>query len=174
MKNTVQQLVYEAKKGDSIAFSKVYALFSNDLYRFAYYYLGNSYDAEDAVQDALIQAFIHISDLKKAAAFQSWMFKILSNCCKTKLANSSKNPAPLCIDEIAELVADDSNGEDIKLSLELKDAIFRLSEEERSIVLMSVIGGYKSFEIAKILDCPPSTIRSKLSRSLAKLKAFFD
>ena len=56
------------------------------------------------------------------------------------------------------------------LAMELREAIYGLSDEERSIVLLSIIGGYKSHEIAKALSCPPGTVRSKLSRSLAKLR----
>jgi RNA polymerase sigma-70 factor (ECF subfamily) len=58
----------------------------------------------------------------------------------------------------------------MELSVELKRALETLSCEEREIVLLSALYKYKSHEIAQILDCPSSTVRSKLKRSLKKLR----
>ena len=55
-------------------------------------------------------------------------------------------------------------------SAELKDALHSLSPDERQIVLLSVIGRYKSREIAEMLDMTPGSVRSKLSRSLEKMR----
>ena len=58
----------------------------------------------------------------------------------------------------------------LELSVELRRALDSLSREEREIVLLSVLHGYKSHEIAEMLEISPSTVRSKLKRSLAKLQ----
>ncbi|MDR1631203.1 MAG: RNA polymerase sigma factor [Oscillospiraceae bacterium] len=165
------QAVAQAKTGDCDAFSMLYETFSADLYRFAFYMLGTREDAQDAVQDAVLQAYTHIGSLKKDAAFKSWFFKILSNCCKAKLIRASRQGGVLPLEDFSDLAPDERAAEFFS-SLELRDAIYRLSEEDRTVVLFSVIGGYKSHEIAKILQLPPSTVRSKLSRSLEKLKRF--
>lgn len=164
--------VRQAKKGDCDAFSTLYEAYSADLYRFAFYMLGNREDAQDAVQDAVLQAYTHIGSLKKDAAFKSWFFKILSNCCKARHSEAFRSGAILPLEDLSDLAPDERAAEFLS-SLELRDAIYSLSEEERTVVLFSVIGGYKSHEIAKILQLPASTVRSKLSRSLAKLKRFF-
>ena len=57
-----------------------------------------------------------------------------------------------------------------RLTENLKKALETLSVDEREIVLLKVLGGYKSHEIADILDCPSSTVRSKYKRSLDKLR----
>ena len=162
-------LVLKARNGDADAFAALYSQFSSDLYRFAFYMLGNREDARDSVQDACLLAFANISSLQKAGAFKSWLFKILSNCCKAKLTRAAEKGAPLPLDDFYELIPDENSAGFI-LSLELREAVFSLSEEERNIVLLSVVGGYKSHEISEILGLGASTVRSKLSRSLTKLR----
>lgn len=169
MKNDLQKLIREAQTGNSKAFAAVYSFYANDLYRFALYYTGDSADAEDSVQEAVLIAFKNIAKLRKPSSFKSWMFKILSNVCKTKLINPADRLCTVPIHEIQETEADTSLAE-ISLSAELSEALDLLDPEEKQIVLLSVIGRYKSSEIAEILDLTAGSVRSKLSRSLKKMR----
>ena len=58
------------------------------------------------------------------------------------------------------------------LSIELSEALSQLGEEERNIVLLSIIGGLNSTEISTLTGLAPGSVRSKLSRSLAKMREF--
>lgn len=169
MKNDLHKLVREAQTGNSKAFAAVYSFYANDLYRFALYYTGDSADAEDSVQEAVLIAFKNIAKLRKPSSFKSWMFKILSNVCKTKLINPADRLCTVPIHEIHETEPDTSLAE-ISVSAELAEALDMLDPEEKQIVLLSVIGRYKSSEIAEILDLTSGTVRSKLSRSLKKMR----
>ena len=169
MKNDLEKLVREAQAGNGKAFATVYSFYATDLYKFALWYTGNSADAEDCVQEAVLLSFRNISKLQKPSAFKSWMFKILSNVCKSKLTNPADSVCTVAIHEIRETVADDTVI-DAGLSAEVYDALSALEEDERQIVLLSVIGRYKSGEIAEMLDMTSGTVRSKLSRSLKKLR----
>lgn len=168
-KHELDHLVAEAQTGSSQAFSAVYGFYAKDLYRFALYYTGNGADAEDCVQEAVLLAFRKIASLKKISSFQSWMFKILSNVCKGKLLESADRRFPVPIHEIQE-TEPDRTVTDAGLSAEISDALNRLAPDERQIVLLRVIGRYKSSEIAAMLGLAPGTVRSKLSRSLTKLR----
>ena len=84
MKNDMK-LVRRAKRGDVDAFAELYAGIYKDMYRFALYTLRNTSDAEDAVSDAVTDAFASIRKLRSEEAFKSWIFRILSNKCKDKL-----------------------------------------------------------------------------------------
>lgn len=66
-------------------FMELYQTVYADLYRLAYYYMGNAQDAEDAVQDAALAACEHFDRLKKEASFRPWIFRILVNRCRTVL-----------------------------------------------------------------------------------------
>ena len=169
MKNDLIKLIREAQTGSSKAFAQVYSFYANDLYRFALWYTGKSADAEDAVQEAVLIAFKNISSLKKPTSFKSWMFKILSNVCKTKLTDPADRLCTVPMHEIQETEADISVT-DFTVSAELKAALDSLSPDEKQIVLLSVIGRYKSSEIAEIMDMKSGSVRSKLSRSLEKMR----
>ena len=169
MKNNLEQLVREAQTGNSKAFASVYSFYATDLYKFALWYTGNSADAQDCVQEAVSLSFRNIAKLQKPSSFKSWMFKILSNVCKSKLNDPADRLFSVPVHEIHETVSDTVTV-DAGLSAELCDALSELSDDERQIVLLSVIGRYKSNEIAKMLDMTSGSVRSKLSRSLKKLR----
>lgn len=161
--------VQKAIGGDAQAFAELYSIYAKDLYRFALYCLKNEKDAQDAVQDAVLLAFTKIGSLRNEAAFKSWLFKILSNCCKTRLMKSSASPVFLDISSAEHITGDDEN---IPASLksELLEVLDTLSAEDREIVLLSALAGYKSHEIAEMLGCPSSTVRSRLARALKKMR----
>lgn len=170
MKNDLTKLIREAQTGNSKAFAQVYSFYANDLYRFALWYTGKSADAEDAVQEAVLIAFKNIAKLKKASSFKSWIFKILANECKSKLTNPADKLCTVSVYDIQETESEESAVSDMSVSAELKSALDSLAPEEKQIVLLSVIGCYKSSEIAELLDMTSGSVRSKLSRSLDKMR----
>ena len=103
-------LVLKAKQGDSAAFSKLYEFYASDMQRFALYMLKNSHDAEDAVQEAAVSAWKNIKNLRDDALFKAWIFKILSNKCKSMLASGGKNPDALNFKEAEFLLSDTDDG----------------------------------------------------------------
>ncbi len=170
MSAQIKELVTLAKNGDAEAFGELYELYYKDMYCYACYVTGSEILAQDAVSDAVLSAFRQIKALKKAEAFKGWLFKILCASCKRYYTDEQKKKALVYLDDEDGGYQEPASFESIELSVELKKALETLSVEEREIVLLSVLGNYKSHEIADMLDCPPSTVRSKLKRSLKKLK----
>ena len=164
----MKDLIKEAKKGDADAFGRLYASLSHELYRFALYYLHREADAEDAVQDAALSAYKNIRYLKKPESFRSWFFKILSNECKKYLLKRSSRPEDLT-DDFPTLA--EPTGNDHVLRFELAELLDALQDDDRQIVLLSVLEGYSSKEIAQITGIKANTVRSRLSRSLHKIRA---
>ena len=162
-------LVKLSKNGDTNAFSQLYALYKEDMYRYASYLLNSPYDAEDAVSEAVLTAFRKINSLKKDEAFKSWLFKILSNCCKNILRERGKSPDLLPEEDYFFLIKDETHSQ-TGAALELMEVIKNLPPPDGQIVLLSVIGGFKSHELALAFELSPSTVRSKLKRSLEKLR----
>lgn len=163
-----KELVLMAKEGDVKAFCALYSGYKNKLYSYAFFKLGNAADAEDAVQDCLLTAFEKISKLRKAEAFSSWIFRILYCSCNSKIKEQIKQRNTDDIENYKNIASFDS--EKVILQQELRQALTVLSEEERCIVLLSVVAGLKSKEIAKVTGLSAGNVRQKLSRSLAKLK----
>lgn len=144
-------------------FLELYEPVYKDLYRLAYYYLGNYQDAEDIVSETVLKAYEKFASLKKKEAFKTWIFKILVNQCMTHLRKkSSKRTAELVKEPVFEPKLEDS--------VAAGDLLSVLSKEERQIVVLSVFGGYKGEEIAELLHIKHSTVRSKYRRALKKME----
>ena len=144
-------------------FMELYEAIYKDLYRLAYYYLGNPQDAEDAVGETVLKAYEKFAFLRKEEAFRAWIFAILVNQCKSQLRKRGSRQA-------VELVEEPSYRPELEDSVVTQDLLAVLNEEERQIVVLAVFGGYKGEEIARILKRRHSTIRSKYRRALKKLE----
>lgn len=158
----------KAKQGDAQAFGDLYEIYAKDLYRFALCMLHVREDAEDAVQDAAISVYKHMLRIKKEESFRSYFFTVLANECRARL-KKRENDKKVSLDDIEPILADASD-ENLLLSLELQQAVSKLKDEERTVVLLSSVAGFNSSQIANIMGVTNGTVRSKLSRSLRKLR----
>lgn len=159
--------VKQAAAGDDTAFSRLYECMYKDMYKYAYYMLGNEQDAEDVVSETVMDMYAGINKLRDASSFRSWSYKILSNKCKRKRKQYiNKN---LSLDDESTR-AELSTEEDLGTRHDLENAFGTLTVEERTVVSLAVFGGYRSREIGEIMNIKSSTVRSKLSRALAKMQ----
>lgn len=159
--------VRRAKEGNSESFELVYSQIAPDLYKIALYTLGNTYDAEDVVSETFIEAFKGIKNLRDENSFRPWIMKILSIRCKRRIGQYVKEKNQLDVDEILDLCSDTDNPAQ---KTEVIAALDQLTHDERMIVVLSVLQGYTSKEISRIMTCPQGTVSSKLHRSLKKLR----
>ena len=166
-------LVREAQGGSKEAFCELYDLYKDKLYRYALYKLGCPEDAEDAVSECVLAAWQSLPQLRNEAAFGSWIFRILHNCCVRHISEAvSMRENMQSIYESGHASGSADGPEHTQMSAELNEALAILSENERSIVLLSVIGGLSSRDISDITALTPGSVRSSLSRSLAKMRDF--
>lgn len=174
MSAQTRKLVSLAKSGSAEAFGELYELYYKEMYCYACCVTGDEGRAEDAVSDAVLSAFESISSLKKDDSFKSWLFSILRISCQKQYVSGEKAKSVIYIDDESNPALGLSSSMDLELSAEVKEAVGSLSGEEREIVLLSILGNYKSHEIAEMLDVNPSTVRSKLKRALKKLRDYLD
>ncbi|MCR5202163.1 MAG: RNA polymerase sigma factor [Lachnospiraceae bacterium] len=172
-------LVEKAQKNDPHAFSLLYEMVYEDLYKMAYYTLMNRDDAEDAVSETVLDAYQGIGKLRDKTAFRSWIFRILSAKCSRIIKEYiNKRQHEVNVDEsesTSERVMElKDNSEDISekvVNHEMLETGFKsITEEERLIVTMIVYGGYNSSQVEKILGINRSTVRSKYTRALKKMR----
>ena len=166
-------LVEQARNGSKEAFCRLYGNYKVKLYRYALYRLGHAEDAEDAVSECVLAAWQGLPGLENPEAFGAWIFRILYRCCMKKIRDSIglRDNMERIYREGAGSPAGHS-GETPLASLELNEALAILSDEEREIVLLAVIAGLTSNEISEITSLTPGSVRSKLSRSLSKMREF--
>lgn len=163
-----KNMVKHAKAGDKDAFSELYMAYSDSLYRYAYYKLGNADDAHDAVSECIIDAYESIASLRDDGAFRAWIFRIMYRACCKIIKTQSATKSQLSIDDVNASYTINENDYDIKFALS------RLSSEEQDIVLLSIVGGYTSKEISKAMGIKSSTIRSKQARALEKMRSYLE
>lgn len=158
------KLIRQAQSGDAHAFALLYESVYQDLYRFALYTLHHRQDAEDAVGETVADAFAQIRSLREAAAFRSWIFRILTAKCSRRIRQYMQAPEEL---------GEDISAPEPELSeqTDVRRALASLPKEDRLIISMSVFAGYSSQEIGSLLQMNPNTVRSRLSRALKKLEA---
>lgn len=161
MKKDTKRLVLQAISGDKYAFGNLYELYYADMYHFALSMCKNSYDAQDAVQETVLSVWKSISNIRNPEKFKSYLFLSLSNTCKKKV--SSQN-------ETVEFEDTGYIDSEIEFSVPVREALLKLSETERQIVMLSIAAGFKSREIAEILEIPANTIRTKQRRALEKIR----
>ena len=123
------------------------------LYRTAYLYLGSEADALDAVSEAICRALQGLKHLRQPELFETWITRILINTCSSELRRRSFFHL----------------GGDIE-HLPLKEAIRRLPEELRSVVILRFFSGYTQAETAAALNIPQGTAATRQKRALALLK----
>lgn len=163
--------VRRAQAGDAGAFAELYSLVYKDLYRIALLNLNNQHDASDVVSDTVLEAYTSISKLRDEKAFKAWIIKILT----VKIKNKRKEYKE--INNFREDVDDLSDAEEAAVSkeidfgsIEVMEGFKQLSEEERMVLSLSFVSGYKSEEIARMFGTNANTVRSKVARAKARLK----
>lgn len=167
MSSNYEYLVRRAKNGDKIAFSELYDFFKDDMYRFAYYYLGSKEFAEDCVSETVLIAFQKLPTLQKESAFKSWLFKILHNCCNKALKEKIQSRNNV---EFSSLISLEAPCEDTGEKMTLISALNTLQSIDREIIVLYFSCGYTSKEIGEFLSLKDSTVRSKIKRTTEKLR----
>lgn len=170
MESNEKRLFKAARSGNADAFGALYALYAQELYRYACAILHDRHTAEDAVQETCIKVYTNLKNIQKPDAVKAYFFKTLQNTAKTILRRGAFT---VCGNEISETHPAPDNTETLAADrTDLQRALMRLSEEERQIVLLSAVAGFTSKEIAETVDLTAGAVRSKLSRSLEKLRIY--
>ena len=154
----MENLILEAKKGNSDAFTRLMQSQLQNMYKAASAILNNDED----VADAILTCWEKLRQLKNPAFFRTWMTRILINKCKDMLRKQSGFSL---VEELPEQPVYDAKYENV----EWKDALNALDEKHRLVMVLYYVEGFNTVEISEMLDMPESTVRSRLSRGREKL-----
>ena len=161
----MEEYVKKAKKGDRDAFAVLYNNVSRKLYSTAFYLLGRKEDAEDLVMDTVTDAYRSISLLRDDKSFEGWIMRILINKARKKRGTYISEPIEL--DE--QIISEASYDSEKKLIV--RKAMDKLKDTDKKILILGVVDGYRSDEIAEIMHMNTNTVRSRRKRALEKIKA---
>ena len=169
---TDEELLAAHVAGDPNAFSELVFRHRDRLWAVALRTIGESGEAEDALQDALISAFRRADQFRGDSQVTTWLHRIVVNACLDRIRrNKSRHTSPLPEFDSAELglpPADDLL-EQRETQLVVAQALAELPDDQRAAVMLVDIEGYPIDEAARLLDCPAGTVKSRCSRGRAKL-----
>lgn len=148
------------------------------MYRLGYRLTGNREDAEDLVQDVLLKLFPKLEEMKAIEKLSPWLSRVLYRQFVDKYRQQQRQALNLVDDDIEEeqLAERESRSgpEDVansELTLGmLSQAIDRLNEDQRQLILLHDVEGYSLPELREILDVPLGTLKSRLNRARGQLR----
>ncbi|MDB5056207.1 MAG: DNA-directed polymerase subunit sigma [Bacilli bacterium] len=165
------ELVKAAQAGERDALITLLREIESHVYRTAFYILGNEQDAMDASQEALIRIYTKIGSYEEKAQFKTWVQRIVTNLCIDKFR---KTKPTISSDEHEMSFTAEINVEDEVISTyiaqDINEAIEKLPEHHRTVVVLRYIEDFSYNEIAESLDLPINTVKSYLFRARKQLQ----
>jgi len=167
------ELVRQAMSGDHEAFAELTRSSTGSLYGLARLILHDSDRAEDATQEALVSAWRHLSSLRDPERFEAWLRRMLVRAC---YAEAKREKRRHTIEAQVEPVARTAPDPGIELADrdELGRLFMHLKPEQRALVVLHYYLGLELKEIGETLGMPSGTVKSKLSRTIAEMRATAD
>ena len=162
-----RDLIAKARKGDVEAYNLLVSRWEKRVFNYLLRLVSNREDALDVSQEVFLKTYQSLAKLDDPERFGAWLFRIAHNEAFSLLRRRKpegempfERGAPVRGSELLP----------IELSLAVEKALGRLSEEQREAVLLKVYQGFKFEEMAEILSCPVSTVKSRLYTALDLLK----
>lgn len=162
-KDALDELILKLAVGDRSALDGVYMFARTPVYSYALSLLKSTHDAEDVLQDTLLEVWRSAPRYKSMGKPMAWIITIARSFCLKKLGEVRT----LTLDEVENVVSDSPlPSEDAAV---IRACMEKLCEDEREIILLHA-AGLKHREIAKILNRPLSTVLSRYQRAVKKLQ----
>jgi RNA polymerase sigma-70 factor (ECF subfamily) len=167
-----RDLIAKARRGDVEAYNLLVSRWEKRVFNYLLRLVGNREDALDLSQEAFLKAYQNLPKLDDPARFSGWLFRIAHNEAFS-LLRRKRPETPLEGEPDAGQHRSDASGRllPLELSLAVESALGRLTHDQREAVLLKVYQGFKFEEMAEILECPVSTVKSRLYTALDLLKA---
>lgn len=172
-----QQLVVRAQHGDQKAFGLLVSKYQRKLARLLSRLIRDPAEVEDVAQETFIKAYRALGSFRGDSAFYTWLYRIGINTAKNYLVSQGRR-APTSTDfdseeaesfEEGELLRDNNTPERMLFSKEIGEtvnaAMEALPEELRTAITLREIEGMSYEDIAKMMDCPIGTVRSRIFRA---------
>jgi RNA polymerase sigma-70 factor (ECF subfamily) len=176
---TDEELVAKSIGGDADSFNELVLRWERPIYALAYRTIGREDDARDVCQETFLRAYRALPGFRGQAKFSSWLYRIALNLCRDWVRRERRTPvvqAPEDVD-LMDLAAAAEPSESIEDLVARKDltraverAMTRLPEEQRTAIVLKEYHGLTFQEIADQLDCPLSTVKTRLYQGLSVLR----
>ena len=174
-----EELVALSQGGDLDSFNQLVLRWERPIYALAYRVIGREEEARDVAQETFLRAFRALKGFKGQAKFSSWLYRITLNLCRDWIRREKRAPvaqAPEGVD-LVELAGEATPAETIEelvgrrqLGRAVSRAMAVLPEEQRTAIILKEYHGLTFQEIAELLDCPLSTVKTRLYQGLSVVR----
>jgi RNA polymerase sigma-70 factor, ECF subfamily len=176
---TDEELVARSIGGDAESFNELILRWERPIYALAYRTIGREEDARDVCQETFLRAFRALPGFRGQAKFSSWLYRIALNLCRDwirreRRAQVVQPPENVDLIELASALEPSETVEDLVTRKDLARAVERamgsLSEEQRTAIVLKEYHGLTFQEIADLVGCPLSTVKTRLYQGLTVLR----
>ena len=168
----LQALILRAKAGDLTAYGTIVQRFQDMAVGYAYSILGDFQLAEDAAQEAFIEAYSNLAKLRLPSAFPGWFRKVIFKHCDR--LKRDKSVTVVSLEDSSEIISGEPRPDEVVETLEIKDRVLQalqtLPEHERIVTALFYIDGYSQNEISEFLEVPVTTVKKRLYDSRKRLR----
>lgn len=174
-RETDQQLVRRAQRGDTRAFDLLVLKYQGRIATLVARFVNSPAEVEDVVQEAFIKAFRALPQFRGESAFYTWLYRIASNAAKNHLVAKGRRPTSDADIDDAEYF---DNGDALRdaetpenrlfgdeLAAVVRDALEGLPDDLRTALTLREFEGLSYEDIAEVMDCPVGTVRSRIFRA---------
>ena len=164
------QALCKLSEGDMTSLAVLYDCMSRQMYALALSILKNPADAEDAMQETFVKVIQRIETYREGGNARSWLLSITRNTA-LDMVRKRKTSVPLEEPTVLETA---STCRDMAQKLALDEALLRLPQTDREIIVMRAVWGMRFSEIAEHTDMQKSAVEKRYRRALSKLKTYLD
>src|SRR5688572_32210680 len=164
-----REYVIAAQQGDEAAFAELVRLHHRRAYAVARAIVLSHEDAEDAVQDGFLHAYRALDRFRSDQPFGAWLNRIVANAALDLVRRRKVRDADELPDNVAMPFRDP--GEADELRRRLGDALTRITDRQRSVIVLHDVEGYTHGEIGRMLGIPEGTARSDLHHARTALRS---
>lgn len=167
-----EDLAEGCRKRSFTAYQRLFELYGTRMKSLAYHLLGNTADAEDAVQEAFLKIYRAADRFKGDSAFLTWIFRILVNACHDQMRRNRRRRAELPESETEDLLLamPEPSRTDHPLRISLERSLQKLDRRSRTVFLLYEVEGFKHREIAEVLSIPEGTSKNILFQARKELQ----
>lgn len=184
MEPTDLELVERVQSGDVESFEVLIRRYQQRVYNQVCRMVRSPEDAADLTQEVFLRIYGSLNRFRGQASFQTWLYRVTANLCVDRHRRAQRTPAvSLSLDAPAETddgeidreVADwagnpESGALSVELQRHVREAVWRLSDKLRAVVVLHDLQGCSYEEIAEALDIPLGTVKSRLFNARAELR----
>ncbi len=168
-------LLAACRAGEPAAFDRLVARHERAVYRLACRILGDAEEARDAAVETFTRAYRALDRFRAEAAVSTWLHRIATNVCLSRLARARRRADVVPLDGIAEPAADAAGPlarlEARETAERVRAALDSLPADQRTILVLRELEAQSYEAIAALLDLPVGTVKSRLSRARLALRA---